>query len=66
MTARLLLLDDRDRAEQSLTSFLRGGWRYIDPSPLVPGWHLDAIADHLEAICAGDVRAWSSTCGRVS
>lgn len=42
--------------EASLTEFLKSGWRYIDPSPYVPGWHLDAIAEHLEAVTRGEIR----------
>lgn len=47
---------DRDRCEGSLVEFLQGGWRNIDPNPYVPGWHLDAIAEHLEAIVRGEIR----------
>lgn len=32
-------------------------WRIIEPqTPFVPGWHLDAIADHLEAVTRGEIR----------
>jgi predicted phage terminase large subunit-like protein len=55
-TKRLRLLEERDACENSLSDFLRGGWRYIDPSPYVHGWHLDAIAEHLEAVTNGDIR----------
>ncbi len=42
--------------ETSLIEFLRAGWRYIDPSPYVHGWHLEAIAEHLEAVTRGEIR----------
>jgi predicted phage terminase large subunit-like protein len=29
-----------------------GAWERIDPSPFVGGWHLEAIAEHLEAVIA--------------
>lgn len=46
---------EADHYESSLYDFLRGGWRYIDPNPFVDGWHLQAIAEHLEAIVDGDI-----------
>lgn len=27
-----------------------GAWQHIDPSPFIGGWHLQAIAEHLEAV----------------
>lgn len=42
--------------EQSLHAFLKAAWKYIDPSPFVDDWHLAAIAEHLEAVCYGDIR----------
>ena len=53
---RLQLLESRQAAEGSLTEFVRQGWRNIDPAPYVPGWHLDAIAEHLEAVTYGEIR----------
>jgi len=55
-TRELRLRQDRRRCEESLSEFLRGAWRYIDPSPYVHGWHLDAIAEHLQAVTDGDIR----------
>ena len=38
----------------SLASFLKGAWPIVEPStPLVWNWHLDAIADHLQALLEG-------------
>ena len=51
------LLDiDRSDCEESLSDFTRGGWKYIDPNPYVHGWHIDAIAEHLQAVVDGDIR----------
>lgn len=36
--------------------FLRAAWRIVEPRPLVHGWHMDAIAEHLGAVSAGQVR----------
>src|SRR6185312_742640 len=47
---------DRVDQEESLIGFLKGAWRYIDPAPYVDGWHLEAIAEHLEAVTYGDIR----------
>lgn len=47
---------DRIACEESLTEFLMHAWRFIDPSPFKPGWVVDALADHLEAVCDGDIR----------
>ena len=42
--------------EQSLYEFLKNGWKYIDPNPFVDGWHLGAIAEHLQAVCDGEIK----------
>lgn len=53
---RLDLLDSAQECEASLTKFIEGGWRYIDPSPYRDGWHISAIAEHLEAVARGEIR----------
>lgn len=53
--AGLIELDRIDQ-EESLIEFLMAGWKYIDPVPYVHGWHLEAIAEHLEAVTYGDIR----------
>lgn len=36
---------------------MRQAWAVVEPATLfVPGWHLDAIADHLEAVTRGEIR----------
>lgn len=47
---------DRVEYEESLGAFLRTGWRYIDPAPFIDGWVIDALAEHLQAVCDGDIR----------
>ena len=47
---------DRADCEDSLYTFLEYAWRYIDPSPFTPGWPLEAIADHLQAVVDGDIK----------
>ncbi len=32
-------------------------WLVIEPhTPFVPGWHIDAITDYLEAVTRGEIR----------
>lgn len=41
----------------SLRAFVAGAWHVIEPDTrFVPGWHIDAICDHLEGVSAGDIR----------
>lgn len=47
---------DRLDYEESLYTFLRAAWKYIDPSPWVDGWPLEAIAEHLQAVVDGEIR----------
>jgi hypothetical protein len=45
---------DRADAEASLSEFVRQAWHVIEPGqPYVHGWHLDFLAEHLEAITDG-------------
>lgn len=48
---------DRELASRSLREFVRLAWPIVEPStPFVPGWHIDAIVDHLEAVTRGEIR----------
>ena len=48
---------EREHATRSLKEFVRQAWHIIEPStPFVPGWHIDAIIDHLEAVSYGHIR----------
>jgi predicted phage terminase large subunit-like protein len=41
----------RRRARRSLRAFVRQAWTVLEPvTPLVWGWHMDAICDHLQAV----------------
>ena len=60
-----LLIEKRKRAEveadrkecaESLATFIKRGWHVLEPvQPYVHGWHVDAIAEHLEAITSGQI-----------
>jgi predicted phage terminase large subunit-like protein len=42
--------------EGSLYEFLSAGWQHIDPAEFVGSWHLQAIAEHLEAVNLGHIK----------
>ncbi|MGA1580294.1 MAG: phage terminase large subunit [Luminiphilus sp.] len=46
----------RLRYEEDLYEFLRAAWRWVDPSPFTDGWPIQAVAEHLEAVCDGEIR----------
>jgi predicted phage terminase large subunit-like protein len=44
-------------AMQSFPAFVRQAWPIVEPArALLPGWHLDVIAEHLEAFARGEIR----------
>src|SRR5215813_12383746 len=48
---------DAEMASRSLREFVRQAWPIVEPStPFVPGWHIDAIVEHLEAVTHGEIR----------
>lgn len=53
--AQLLELDRQD-CEDSLHYFIKSAWRYMDPAPWTDGWHIGAIAEHLEAVARGEIK----------
>lgn len=53
----LLEAEDYARAEGSLAHFIRSAWKILEPgTPYLHNWHIDAIADHLEAVKLGQIR----------
>src|SRR5882724_54059 len=48
---------DRELATRSLRAFIQQAWPVLQPAtPFVPGWHIDALCEHLEAITYGQIR----------
>src|ERR1035438_10151954 len=48
---------DSELATRSLREFVQQAWPVVEPStPFVPGWHIDAIVEHLEAVTYGQIR----------
>lgn len=54
--AETLRLLDRADCEESLYHFLKCAWPHFDPAPWVDGWCLEAIAEHLQAVCDGEIK----------
>ncbi len=55
---------ERIRARcQTLAGFVREAWRILEPkAPLVWGWPLQAMADHLEAVSRGEITRLLTNC----
>lgn len=58
----IILLDavrrekEKRAAEKSLMEFVRQAWHIVEPgTPFIDGWHLHAIAMHLEAVIEGEI-----------
>src|ERR1700719_4714764 len=48
---------DAEIAARNLRDFVLQAWPVVDAStPFVPGWRIDAIIDHLEAVTRGQIR----------
>ncbi len=43
-------IKDIEKAQNSLHEFMRQGWPIIKGEPFIDGWHLGAIAEHIEAL----------------
>lgn len=58
LLTRPCLRDEIDElASRSLREFVLQAWPVVEPStPFVPGWHIDAIIEHLEAVTHGQIR----------
>src|ERR1700761_937309 len=54
-TEMLRLLDAAD-AEDDLYTFLKMAWPHFDPAPWSEGWPIEAIAEHLTAVCDGQIK----------
>jgi predicted phage terminase large subunit-like protein len=47
---------EREACKRSLVTFIRRAWSVLEPGqPYVHGWHIDAMAEHLEAVTAGQI-----------
>lgn len=39
-----------ERVRRNMREFVPLVWNIVDPDPFVPGWHIDAMCDHLQAV----------------
>ena len=47
---------EREACRRSLATFVRQAWAVLEPGqPYVHGWHVEAMAEHLEAVTAGQI-----------
>ncbi len=47
---------DRELAKRSLSEFVKMSWHVLEPSqPYVHGWHMEAMAEHFEALTTGEI-----------
>ena len=50
-------LIEAEAARRSLREYVRQAWPVLEPaSPFVSNWHLDCVADHLQAVTNGQIR----------
>lgn len=48
---------NRELAERKLVHFIKQAWDILEPNtPYRHGWHVDAVAEHLEAVTAGEIK----------
>ena len=47
---------ERADCEDSLYYFLQKHWQYLSAAPFTPGWPIEAIAEHLQAVVDGDIK----------
>jgi hypothetical protein len=44
-----------EKARRRLIDFITQAWPIVESDEFVPGWHIDAIAEHLEAVSRGQI-----------
>jgi predicted phage terminase large subunit-like protein len=44
------------KAEKSLRIFSEQAWPIVVPAPYVPGWYVDALCQHFEAVVRGEIK----------
>ncbi len=49
-------LESRTKAESSFYEFVKQAWHVIEGCEFSPGWHIEAICEHLECVFLGDIR----------
>lgn len=52
----LLIKIEREQGRRSLSWFIRHAWAHVESVDYCPNWHVDLIADHLQAVTRGELR----------
>jgi predicted phage terminase large subunit-like protein len=52
---KLLTVETRQAAEESLYSFYSQSWSVFETVPFIGNWHLECICEHLEAVQRGEI-----------
>ena len=47
---------EKEDCRRSLAYFVQQAWPHFDPAPYQHSWHIDAIAEHLEAVTSGEIK----------
>lgn len=55
LTTSDALAAEREMCRRSFAYFIRRAWPKIIPDDLSWNWHIDAVADHLQAVAAGEI-----------
>ncbi len=56
LTPSDFLAAEREACSRSLAYFVRRAWHVIEPAqPYIHGWHIDVLAEHLEAVTADEI-----------
>ena len=42
--------------EKSMRHFMKKAWHAVEPADFIPGWHIDAICEHLDAVAHGQIK----------
>jgi len=47
---------ERGVYRNNLRAYIKAAWPVIDPAPFLPNWHIDLIAEYLEAVTYGEIK----------
>lgn len=50
------MAEEAEQLAGSLRLFIAAAWPLVEPATFISNWHIDAIAEHLEAVTAGDIK----------
>jgi len=51
-----LIACEKELCKRSLVEFIKRAWHVLEPgNPYIHGWHVDALAEHYEAVTSGEI-----------